>query len=881
MDVVDQIKDRLPLAEYIGRQVKLKQTGLTMIGLCPLHGDTKPSLVVWPKEDRWHCFGCDQGGDIFTWYQIQHHCDFKEALKELAHEAGVELRYRPEELAAYSKARLRAQTLDKAVSYYQHHLKPEHRQYLQSRGFRDNFIDSYRFGFAPGGGLRKHLSQYSLADLQEIGLVNHEGRDFFWNRIIIPVYGRDGEIINLVGRALDNALPKYLRLPGEGQLINERGLRNTDTVYLCEGDTDTPTLIQAGLPAVGVSGVSALKDEYVDKFKHIQTVYVCADSDDAGEKLKLRAGELLGNRCLIIELPLGEDINSWVGQKGNDITALPARPFVDYLIAQLPLEIEANKIDRTLEPVLRAVSKVGKASQDMYVRAIAKRIGMSAGAVKEALREYVNATAETDKKASMLSNGRIVWRDVRSINPAQDYVDEVMYTVAFLDVLNTDPETGIKKLETMPYVVTSKREIFPLIDSEAYQRGLRITPTKVPVFSIVGRRWSTSDDQPYSVKAYIDNGVTVSPWEIYTEVVSYFRKFIDYPNDLYYDFMALWTIGTYFYNLYQAYPYVHLTGTKRVGKSLTLKIVSELAFNALFSSSMTSAAAYRAVESCSTTLLLDEAENLQKKDKNEDKDDKIEILKAGYMKGPKAIRCTGDNHDPVGFDVYSPKMFGSIQSMDKILADRVITLTLARKKRQLPEFDFVEAKKDMAKTRDKLYVLMLDHAKDIVDEIHAGIGWDGVRDRERELWTPILTIAQFFDAYQIDEAGNQVNPEQLLTTRMRLLAFQKGEEKLAKEQTEQTEMLILEGLLDYLKTAKPIEKDYYVMSSLLEYLQNIEELSWLKDNRQVIRELERVTIIQNKRRDTARIRLNGKQTRSVRLDISKVQEIAKRYGVTS
>lgn len=882
MDIADRIKEKLPLVEYVKRRVKLERNGQTWTGVCPFHGDSNPSFVVWEKDDHWHCFGCGKGGDIFTFHQTENNCDFKESLKELAHQVGIELRYKPEELVAQSKARRRAQILDATLEYYRTQLKPEHIGYLHSRGFTDEFITSYRFGFAPGGGLRKHLANYPLDELKALGLVNHDGRDFFWNRLIIPVYGRDADIVNLVGRIWngDESTRKYLRLPGDSQLVNERGLRNTDVVYLCEGDTDTPTLVQLGLPAVGVPGASALKDEYADKFKRIKTVYVCADADEAGNKLAIRAGELLGNRCQIVELPANEDINSWIGVKGHDISDLTAKakPFVDYLVSKLPTEIEANTIDQVLAPILHALLQVGKASQDVYIKQISKRIGMSAAAIKEALRELVQTTAEA-KKAIADSDGRIIWRDVSVINPAQDFVNGAMYTVAFLDVMTTDTDTQQRKIETMPYAVTSKREIFPLTDTEAYQRGLRITPTKVPMFSIVGRRWSIADDLPYSVKSYLDAGATVSPWEVYLEVASYFRNFIDYPNDLYYDFMALWTIGTYFYNLYQAFPYVHLTGTKRVGKSLSLKVVAELAFNALHSSSMSSAAAYRAVEACSTSLLLDEAENLQKKDKNENQDDKIEILKAGYMKGPKAIRCTGDAHEPVGFDVYSPKMFGSIQSMDRILADRAITLTLARKKRQLPEFDFVEQRGEMARTRDKLYVLMLDHAKDIVEEIHAGINWDGVKDRERELWTPILTMAQFFDGYQIAEAGNNIQSEHLLTTRMRLLAFQKGEEKLAKEQAEQTELLILEGVIDFLKSANPVQGQFYPSNAIFEHLKKSDDLGWLNSSKYVINELERLTVIQNKKVDTVRVRIDGKQTRAIRLDPNRISEIAKRYGV--
>ena len=103
---------------------------------------------------------------------------------------------------------------------------------------------------------------------------------------------------------------------------------------------------------------------------------------------------------------------------------------------------------------------------------------------------------------------------------------------------------------------------------------------------------------------------------------------------------------------------------------------------------------------------------------------------------------------------------------------------------------------------------------------------------------------------------------------------------MAKERAEQTELLILEGLVDFLKVAKPARESYYFTHALLEHLKGIDDLAWLNDSRQVIRELERTTIIQNKSRDMTRLRNGtGKQARAIRLDPVRIREIAMRYGV--
>lgn len=889
-DIVADIKDRLSCAEYVGRDVPLKRQGQNLVGVCPFHGERTGSLTIFPKTDSWYCFGCSAGGDLFTYYQCVHNCDFREALQALAREAGVQLAESPEQREQVRKLRERGEVLAAVAKFYHEKLGPSQREYLRGRGFRDEFVDSYLFGYAPGSCIRAALASVPPATLQELGLVRESGADFFARRIIIPIYGRDGSsIVNLVGRHEDlDGLPKYLRLPGEDQLINERALKGAKTLFLAEGDTDTPTLIQAGLPVVGVPGVSALKEEWLEKFKHVETIYVCADADPAGESLVRRAGGFFGSRARVVELPAGEDVNSYVA-KGGDVEALAreAKPYIEWLMARLPIELPPGDADRILEPVLAALGKVGKASQDLYSKQLAKRFGITTVSVREALREGQSRNGEDKDSALKLTDSRIVWRMPRLVNPAQDLVNGTMLTTVFLDIIGQDPETKAEKVVTTPYVVTSKREVFPLSEVEMWRRGWRYADTKKPALTIAGRRWSTEETAIHSVKAYLDSKVTVNPWDVYQEVVAYFRTYLDYPNDCYYDLLALWTIGTYFFNLYQCYPYVHLTGSKRTGKSRTLNVIAELAFNSLWSASMTSAAAYRSVESCSSTLLFDEAENLQeRKPQDNDKaqenpqNDKMEILKAGYQKGQMALRCSGDNNEPTGYDIYSPKVFGGTQSLDRVLGDRTIPLILARRTRELPEFLLSELKTRFRETRDKLYVLMLDFAINVYEEIKAGIGWGGVQDRERELWTPILTLAQFIDAARLGDEPD-VKPEDLLTSRMRQLAVQKGEEKLAREQAEQPEVLVLEATLEYLADPeiKPIKgANFYLSSALFRYVKKHEGLYYLIDARALTRELEKTTVIRSKE-DLIRVTVNGKQSRAVRLDLARIQEIAHRYGV--
>lgn len=412
-DVIADIKDRLPVPEYIQRDgVVLKREGRVWAGCCPFHNEKTGSFKVW--DDHYKCFGCGEGGDLFTYHQKTRSCDFKESLRELAREAGIELKQTPEQVAETKRLRERAEVLTAAAEHYHGLLKPEHREYLHRRGFTDEFIDSFKFGFAPGGAIRQLSADPAL--LKEIGLVNEQGRDFLYRRIVIPVYGRDkSAVINLVGRRWvepgeeDTGPRKFVRLPGDEQIINEWALRGAKTVYVCEGDTDTPTLVQAGLSAVGLPGASALKDEWIEKFARVETVYVCADADKAGDGLIRKAGEAFGPRARIVCLPASLDVNDYVGKQGNDITALAATAptYLDWLTSRLPEKLKPEDADAAIKPIAAALGKYGAPSQEMYAKALSKRFGIAVAAVRLSIKEAQNGHQNGKPKLRIVQPGEV------------------------------------------------------------------------------------------------------------------------------------------------------------------------------------------------------------------------------------------------------------------------------------------------------------------------------------------------------------------------------------------------------------------------------------------------------------------------------------------
>ena len=214
---VEQLKQRIPLLEYLqrhnwtGRRVGARAE---FVGLCPLHPDTRPSFYVNAHKNLFYCHGCRRGGDLIRFVELSEHLSFRQSLACLQHDIGR---------AAESEL------LDRTVAFYQMqlHRHGEAIEYLHQRGLRDSgLIVELGLGYAPGGDLRRHLTDfgYSWELLVRTGLINPQGRDTFCRRVIFPCY-RHGRVINLYGRSIGAAFPHRLLPRSKGGLFAWESVR--------------------------------------------------------------------------------------------------------------------------------------------------------------------------------------------------------------------------------------------------------------------------------------------------------------------------------------------------------------------------------------------------------------------------------------------------------------------------------------------------------------------------------------------------------------------------------------------------------------------------------------------------------------------------------
>jgi DNA primase len=313
---LEQLKQRLPLLDYLrqhnwtGRQAG---QGPEFVGLCPLHRETQPSFYVNARKNLFYCHGCGQGGDLIRFIELSQHLSFRQSLTYLEQQGSP-----PADSAA---------VLERAAAFYQQQLDryPEARRYLEQRGLRDPaLIQELQIGYAPGGSLRRHLLAQgdSLGLLRRPGLVNAQGHDAFYQRVIFPCC-RDGRIVNLYGRSTGSAFVHRF-LPGsKGGLFAWESVCEFPAVILVEGLFDLAALWQAGFRHTTCSlGTHLTPSQFGQLCDRPRTVYLTFDVDanDSGQQAsqalahRLRARGISTRRVL---LPAGHDPNSFFVQGGD------------------------------------------------------------------------------------------------------------------------------------------------------------------------------------------------------------------------------------------------------------------------------------------------------------------------------------------------------------------------------------------------------------------------------------------------------------------------------------------------------------------------------------------------------------------------------------
>src|SRR5919204_2541506 len=339
-DAVNQVKARVNLVDVVSQQVRLTKRGREFIGLCPFHQEKSPSFTLNEQMQSWYCFGCQKGGDLFTFVELIDKTDFRGALESLAEKSGVELEKQTG--AARERSQLRRRMIDLnrlAAQYYEHVLwateagKPG-RLLLETRGVSEETARKFQLGYAPGAeNFAKFLSKRgrSLADADAAGLIRR-GRDFFQERLVVPIRDERGQPLAFTGRTVRAGEPrKYVNSPETAAYVKggvlfaldiaREGIEKAGHAVLMEGQFDVIVAHQFGVDNAIASSGTALTEDQVRLLKRFtEEVLLVFDSDNAGKTAAFRAIEVAergGLRTRVGTLPAGKDPDEFLRDGGQ------------------------------------------------------------------------------------------------------------------------------------------------------------------------------------------------------------------------------------------------------------------------------------------------------------------------------------------------------------------------------------------------------------------------------------------------------------------------------------------------------------------------------------------------------------------------------------
>ncbi|MCJ2009958.1 DNA primase [Methylobacterium sp. J-092] len=364
--ILEEIRNRLPASDVVGRRVKLKKAGREWRGLSPFNAEKTPSFYVNDQKQFYHCFSSGKHGDIFSFLIETEGLSFPEAVERLAADAGVTLPAPTADTREMeTKRRGAIEVMELATAWFEERLASPAgaaaRAYLDRRELGPEIRRSFRLGYAPADryGLRDHLAGKDVdkALMGELGLLV-TGDDIavpydrFRDRIIFPIADVRGRVIAFGGRAMQaDAKAKYLNSPEtplfhKGQVLYNlnrarKGAHDRGTIIAVEGYVDVIAMTMAGhANTVAPLGTALTEEQLALLWRHADEPVLCFDGDGAGQRAAFRALDVAlpmlepGRSLRFAMLPEGQDPDDLLRSGGSgaiDKVVEAAKPLVEML----------------------------------------------------------------------------------------------------------------------------------------------------------------------------------------------------------------------------------------------------------------------------------------------------------------------------------------------------------------------------------------------------------------------------------------------------------------------------------------------------------------------------------------------------------------------
>ena len=409
-DRIEEIRNRINIVDLVSEYITLKKAGRNYLGSCPFHKEKTPSFTVNAEKQIYHCFGCGEGGNAFSFLMKINNMTFPEAVRHLAGKLGVPLpswEFTPEEKSRQDLRESLHRVNQLAADYYAKTLRSTAgsagRGYLDKRMIKPEIIETFRLGYAPEGwrNLRDHLQREKvpLKQAEQAGLLvsrkDGDCYDRFRGRLMFPIEDINGNVIAFGGRIIGEGEPKYLNSPESSAYVKGRNLyglaraknaiRRDDYLIIVEGYFDLLALWNNGIPNVVATLGTALTREHVDLIKRYTGAVAVTFDTDAGGKAALERSMSLflekGLRAKAVVLPDGKDPDEFVLKHGKEAfleEVERSRALVDYYIDEV-IGHGRNIDDRrgALKGAIPFIAGIADpAERDQFMKRVSERLGV-------------------------------------------------------------------------------------------------------------------------------------------------------------------------------------------------------------------------------------------------------------------------------------------------------------------------------------------------------------------------------------------------------------------------------------------------------------------------------------------------------------------------
>lgn len=512
-DIIPEIQSRLDIVEVVSQTVDLTRKGNRYWGKCPFHNENTASFCVTPEKNMFYCFGCNTGGDIFTFIMKRDNLDFAEALDFLAKKAGIERVSRLSPDVVRQREKLLA--INKAVAdYYQQSLAKSSlaKNYAANRNINEASISRFKIGYADDkwDSLETYLLKkgFTSRDILEAGLIKYSEKanknyDIFRNRIIFPIFATNGDILGFGGRVFDDSLPKYINSP-ETKIYSKRhnlyglfqakeAIRSSNYIILVEGYFDCIKLHQYGINNVVASLGTAFTLEQAELIKrYAEEVVILYDADEAGQRETLKVIDILSKediRISVATLPNAIDPDDYIDLygkedflyflKNNKVSYIEFK-LNNYLSTMDNLLLEDKvKIINNLRPDLILLQS--ELEKDYFVKLLSYRLQVEENIIYRELRQNSKITIPQGikrHKKQIIRDNRLYanYTTEEKLVASMIKSSDILVKISSTEAISAFPDSDLKELA---YVIMDNHFNNKDLEAEIRTRGLESTWARV------------------------------------------------------------------------------------------------------------------------------------------------------------------------------------------------------------------------------------------------------------------------------------------------------------------------------------------------------------------------------------------------------------------